>query len=80
MTYAELKAEAEKQGYKLYKTPDYQCSCYMQYPNKYHKHKNGKWKCIDKYEPIKVMNRGNYNPCTHCRLKQQGAQEDADSD
>lgn len=69
MNYDELKEEALRQGYKLLKIPEYQCSCYVPYPNESHKHKNGKWKCIDKYEPIEIKMTNQYSPCTHCRLK-----------
>lgn len=29
------------------------CTCYMDYPNTCHIHKNGKWKCVDDYECIR---------------------------
>ena len=32
-----------------------ECTCYMQYPNECHKHKNGKWKCVDNYECIRPL-------------------------
>lgn len=63
-----LKSEADKLGYRLQKKPDYQCSCYLPYPNEYHKHKNGTWKCIDKYEPIEHKTQ-RYGSLTHCRKK-----------
>ena len=69
MTFEELKTEALKQGYKLYKIPNWQCSCHVPYPNKAHQRKNGKWKCIDKYEPVQFTQTNIYNPCTHCKLK-----------
>ena len=54
MTYEELKAEAAKIGYAVYKKPEYDCSCYGEYPNEAHRMKNGRWKCVEKYEPITV--------------------------
>lgn len=70
MTYAELKAEAYRQGYRLQKIPEFQCSCFVPYPNESHKCKNGKWKCVDKYEPMEYKRRSAFDPCTHCRLKE----------
>ena len=32
MTLEELKAEADKLGYRLTKKPDYTCSCVAEYP------------------------------------------------
>lgn len=29
------------------------CTCYHDYPNEYHKRKNGHWICVDKYECIR---------------------------
>lgn len=66
MTEEELKAEAKKLGYVVAKKPIYQCSCYMSYPNECHKNKNGKWKCVDKYRPIKFKRKCRYNPMTKC--------------
>lgn len=66
MTEEELKAEADKLGYRVVKEPTYQCSCYMPYPNECHKHTNGKWKCVDKYRPIKFKRKGLYGPMTRC--------------
>lgn len=68
MTEKELREEAKKQGFTLAKIPCYQCSCYLPYPNINHKNKNGSWKCVDRYEPIK-MKRNNYGAMTHCRKK-----------
>lgn len=68
MTINELKQEAENQGYRLIKIPNYTCTCYMEYPNKCHKRKNGKWKCLQ-YEPIKFKRIG-HNPKTRCRKKE----------
>lgn len=48
------------------KEPIYQCSCYATYPNKHHKNKNGNWKCIDKYKPIKFKRKWRYGPITKC--------------
>lgn len=72
MTPSELKAEAKKQGLKVTKIPGYQCTCYASYPNENHKHKNGKWKCVDCYEPIKFKRVGVHYPETRCRRKVSG--------
>lgn len=49
---------------------DYQCSCYVEYPNENHKFKSGKWKCVDRYEKCEDWKpKGIYNCKTHCRLK-----------
>lgn len=70
MTYEELKAEADKMGYKLQKRPLFDCSCYVEYPNEAHKMKNGRWRCVDKYEPVEVTNVINkHSGMTHCRRK-----------
>ena len=80
MTLEELKAEAKRQGYKLQKIPDYDCSCYMPYPNERHRHRNGKWKCVDRYEPADHEHQYQcWNmPCTYCR-KKRGKNETLDS-
>ncbi len=52
---------------------EWDCHCWMPYPNKYHKHKNGKWKCVDKYECIRdlvVPNTNYYDKATHCKRKE----------
>ena len=67
MTEEELKALAKEMGYVVAKKPCYQCSCYCQYPNKNHKNKNGKWKCVDSYRPIKLKSKWWYGPITHCQ-------------
>ena len=41
------------------------CSCWEEYPNKNHKFKNGKWKCVDCYKNID--NAEGYKRKTHCR-------------
>lgn len=41
------------------------CSCWEDYPNKNHKHKNGKWKCIDCY--TNIDNVQGYKRKTHCK-------------
>lgn len=70
MTINELRAEAEKLGYRLQKIPDYDCSCYIEYPNPNHMRKNGTWICIDRYENIKDYEpRTIYSPITHCKKK-----------
>lgn len=53
---------------------EYDCSCWRHYPNEHHKHKNGKWKCVDDYECIRDLvderaTTSGYNCCTHCRKK-----------
>lgn len=65
----ELRTEAKRKGFRLCKIPEYQCTCYMEYPNKNHKHKNGHWKCVDNYEPIKFKRIGESFPMTRCRKK-----------
>lgn len=69
MTVEELKVEAKKLGYRIYKIPDYDCSCYLPYPNKSCKRKDGKWKCVDKYEPVKHRIRDRYGPITQCKRR-----------
>lgn len=71
MTEEQLKDEAKKLGYTVVKKPCYQCSCYMPYPNINHKHKNGKWKCVDKYRPMKFMRKRGNTPQTKCVRKEQ---------
>ena len=72
MTLDELRAEAEKLGYRLAKIPDYDCSCYRQYPNEGHKHKNGCWKCVDRFERIEDYKpRNQYSIVTKCRSKRE---------
>ena len=70
-TVDEIKKEAAKHGYRLQKIPDYDCSCYMPYPNIRHKHRNGKWKCVDRYEPSKHKPKYScyHMPCTFCNRK-----------
>ena len=69
MTEEELKEEAKRMGYFVGKKPCYQCSCYMPYPNENCKRKNGKWKCVDKYKPIKFERKHIYQPMTKCVKK-----------
>lgn len=76
MTEPELKAEAKKLGYTVAKKPCYQCSCYMPYPNINHKGKNGKWKCIDKYKPIKFVRKCQHVPQTKCVRSDQNAESE----
>lgn len=48
------------------------CHCYAEYPNECHKQRSGKWKCVDRYEPIKEwVNHSKCQPVTHCRKKEQ---------
>lgn len=63
MTFEELKTEADKMGYKLIKKPDWDCACYMPYPNKNHERYDGTWKCIDCFEFMGTSRQG----MTHCR-------------
>ena len=37
------------------------CSCWREYPNQSHKHRNGKWKCVDQYKCIR--------PCEYVETK-----------
>ena len=77
MTEEELKAEAKRLGYTVAKKPCFQCSCYMPYPNISHKKKNGKWKCVDKYRPIKFDNKYCYRPLTKCvRVEPQESEDE----
>ena len=69
MTVDDLKKEAEKAGYTVIKKPCYDCSCYSEYPNKCHQHKNGRWKCVDNYRPIEFKRNSNYSPITKCVKK-----------
>lgn len=73
MTLLELKAEARRQGYRLQKIPDYDCSCYLPYPNERHRHANGTWKCVDRYEPSGHERKYDcyHMPCTYCRKKRE---------
>lgn len=71
MTETELKIEAKKLGYTVVKKPCYQCSCYMPYPNEYHKNKNGTWKCVDRFRPIKFERKYLYTPTTKCVRKEE---------
>ena len=42
---------------------DYHCSCHLHYPNNLVKRKNGKWKCVDRYECVKDL-----DPQSKCRF------------
>ncbi len=44
---------------------EWDCSCWVEYPNESHIHRNGKWKCKDIYEYVGKSKQG----CTHCRKK-----------
>ena len=70
MTIEELKNEAEKMGYNIYKKPEYQCCCSTPYPNCNHKLKNGKWKCMDKYEFLREKKGAFGSVKTYCKLKE----------
>jgi hypothetical protein len=69
VTLEELKAEAKRQGYNLTKIPCYQCSCHEPYPNPCLKRKDGKWKCVDRYEPVNVKGQQSRTK-TKCRRKE----------
>ena len=63
------------------KMKTYDCHCWLHYPNERHKHKNGKWKCVDDYECVRDLvepNLNYYNKATHCRKKKkdEGVQHD----
>lgn len=75
MTISELREQAAQMGYVLAKKPCYQCSCYSQYPNEMHKFKNGRWKCVDKYKPMKWKRKYNHQPVTKCVLKERSDKE-----
>ena len=66
MTIEQLRTEAEKLGYVLRKAPDYDCSCYAEYPNR---GPDGKRTKCDNYVPTE-WEQPNYHSCvTHCRRK-----------
>lgn len=58
-----------------------ECTCWVKYPNESHKHKSGKWKCVDNYEcirdletiPLKGLPFPKYLCKTKCIMK--GAQD-----
>lgn len=79
MTREELKEQAKLMGYTIAKKPCYQCSCYVSYPNECLKRKNGKWKCVDEYKPIKFERKGWHAPITKCaRVEPQESEEISD--
>lgn len=48
------------------------CSCWCKYPNINHKHKNGKWKCVDRFQCIRDLVEpltNYYDQKTHCIRK-----------
>jgi len=50
-----------------------ECSCWLDYPNANHKRRNGHWKCVDKYECIRQLQRkqnGTVRHKTVCRKKE----------
>lgn len=50
----------------------YDCSCFVEYPNKAHRHESGKWKCVDKFEKCEDWKPKYPHSCvTHCRRKEQ---------
>lgn len=52
---------------------NYDCSCWCSYPNTLHKQKNGKWKCVDKFECL-YDGKGHYayGNKTKCQKKVKG--------
>ena len=50
------------------------CSCYINYPNENHKMKNGRWKCVECYEPVDGMEFNKIlkkQYCLRCRYDDQ---------
>lgn len=50
------------------------CSCWCNYPNKSHKQKNGKWKCVDRIQCIRDLVEpltNYYDQKTHCIKKEE---------
>jgi len=65
----ELMAQAFREFEKK-ATKKWDCSCLVHYPNENYKFKNGKWKCVDKYECIRDKVDGRCYDCkTHCKRK-----------
>ena len=57
---------------------DWDCHCWLPYPNQKHKHKSGKWKCADNYECIRNLVQpltNYYNQATHCKRKEKKKDE-----
>lgn len=49
----------------------YDCSCFVDYPNESHRKINGSWKCVDKYEKCEDWKSKSIYGCkTHCRRKE----------
>ena len=69
MTEQELREKAKEMGFTLVKKPCYDCTCYVTYPNINHRNRNGKWKCVDKYVPVKFEKKYGYQPVTRCMKK-----------
>lgn len=65
----ELKEEAKNWGFYLTKSRVGWCTCHCTAPNEACKRKNGKWKCVDKYEYV-YTSRYTANLITHCRKKE----------
>ena len=54
-------------------TVNWDCSCWCKYPNKNHKQKNGKWKCVDRFQCIRDLVEpltNYYDRKTHCIRKE----------
>lgn len=50
------------------------CTCWVKYPNQNHRHKNGKWICVDNYTNIYSCDKGmNSKRKTRC-VKKEGAE------
>lgn len=53
---------------------NWDCSCWCKYPNKNHKQKNGKWKCVDRFQCIRDLVEpltNCYDQKTHCIKKEE---------
>lgn len=51
---------------------NWDCHCWCKYPNEHHKHKNGKWKCVDDYECVRDLVEpltNYYDQATHCKRR-----------
>ena len=52
-----------------------ECTCWVKYPNKAHKHDNGKWKCVDCYVNVRQLNESTTAKKTRC-LKRELAESE----
>ena len=49
--------------------PEWYCECWSRYPNEAHRHKNGRWKCVERYKCIRQLVEpltNYYDQKTHC--------------